>query len=63
MATFSRVYWKALEVNLGVVKRYIQRYDLQLQASLTPTQYTCVVAVLDAIVACLLILPSNDPTE
>jgi len=62
MAT-NKVYWKALEISLSGVKRYIQRYDLQLQASLTAPQYACVAAVLNAVIECLRLLPSNAPTE
>lgn len=57
----DKVYWKALRLVLGATKRYIQRWDIQLQVSLTPTQYACVVAVLDAVVECLAILPVNTP--
>lgn len=57
----DKVYWKALRLVLGTTKRYIQRWDIQLQVSLTAPQYACVVAVLDAIVECLAILPVNTP--
>ncbi len=58
----TKVYWKGLHLVLGVAKRYIQKWDLQLQANLTTPQYECVQAVLEAILICLTALPSNDPT-
>jgi len=57
-----KVYWKALELTLTGTKRYIQRNQLGLQANLTTDQYNCVVAVLNAILACLATLPKNTPT-
>lgn len=53
----DKVYWKQLKIVLGLTKRYIQKWDIQLQGNLTPTQYTCVVAVLTAVVECLALLP------
>lgn len=58
----NKVYWKALRLVLDAAKRYIQRWDLQLQANLTTPQYECVIAVLDAIIVCLASLPANTPT-
>lgn len=58
----NRVYWKALRIVLGEVKRYIQRNQLQLENNLTTPQYECVIAVLDAVLSCLAALPSNPPT-
>lgn len=58
----SKVYWKGLRLVLGVAKRYIQKWDTQLQANLTTPQYECAVAVLDAILICLAALPENTPT-
>lgn len=55
----DKVYWKQLRVILGITKRYIQKWDLQLQANLTAPQYACVVAILNAIVECLALLPQN----
>lgn len=57
----TKVYWKALRLVLGESKRYIQRWEIQLQANLTAPQYACVVAVLDAIIECLQLLPANEP--
>lgn len=57
----SKVYWKQLEIVLKVSKRYLQRWDLQLQANLTSEQYACAQDVLTAIVSCLALLPSNEP--
>lgn len=59
----NKVYWKGLELVLNAAKRYIQKWDLQLQANLTTAQYNCVIATLDAILTCLGALPSNTPTE
>jgi len=58
----NKVYWKALRLVLNTTKHYIQRWQVQLQANLTTEQYNCVVAVLDAVVTCLLALPENNPT-
>lgn len=58
----SKVYWKALRLVLGQVKRYIQKWDVQLSDNLTLEQYNCVVAVLDAVLTCLQALPDNNPT-
>lgn len=59
--SFEKVYWKSLRLFLGSTKRYIQKWELQLQENLTPEQYDCVVAVLDTIVTCLAALPTNEP--
>jgi hypothetical protein len=58
----NHVYWKGLRLVLGVVQRYITKWQLQLQANLTTPQYECVVAVLDAIIICLSSLPVDTPT-
>lgn len=58
----NKVYWKALILVLNEVKRYIQRWQVQLQNNLTLEQYNCVVAVLDAVITCLQALPENNPT-
>jgi len=57
----TKVYWKALRLVLGHPQRYIQKWQNQLQANLTTEQYNCVVAVLEAILACLQALPENTP--
>jgi hypothetical protein len=57
----SKVYWKGLRFVEDQTRRYIQRNQLKLQANLTTEQYTCVQAVLAAILACLAILPVNTP--
>ena len=59
----QKVYWKSLELTLNSSRRYIQKWQPQLQAGLTESQYTCVVAVLNAILTCLNSLPTNTPTE
>jgi len=58
----SKVYWKSLILVLTTVKHYIQHWQVQLQANLTVEQYDCVIAVLDAVIACLIALPENNPT-
>lgn len=60
---FPKVYWKGLRLVLNGGKRYIQRNQLQLQANLTTPQYECVLDVLNAIVSCLALLPTDTPTE
>lgn len=57
----TKVYWKALELNLDIARRYIQRWQPKLEQNLTAEQYACVVATLNAILECLAILPINEP--
>lgn len=57
----AKVYYIALATTLEVSRKYIQRNQLKLQANLTTPQYTCVLAVLSAILDCLALLPANDP--
>jgi hypothetical protein len=59
----AKVYWKQLRLILGIAKRYIQKWDLQLQANLTDEEYACVSDVLTAIVSCLALLPQNPETD
>jgi len=59
----NKVYWKGLELILRPVKKYIQRWDVQLQANLTTPQYQCVVALLEAVITCLGALPVNTPDD
>lgn len=56
-----KVYWKGLILVERATKRYIERNQINLEANLTTEQMNCVRAVLDAIIACLAILPKNDP--
>jgi hypothetical protein len=58
----DKVYWKGLRIVMGVTKRYIQKWDLQLQANLTEAQWNCVNDVLTAIISCLALLPENPET-
>lgn len=58
----DKVYWKGLKLILRPVMRYIQKWQLQLEANLTTPQYQCVVAVLEAIITCLGALPVDTPT-
>lgn len=57
----KKVYWIGLEATLQVSRRYIQRNQLNLQKSLTAPQYECLLDVLNAILSCLAILPTNTP--
>lgn len=59
----NKVYWKALKLLLAPVKKYIQRWDTQLQANLTTPQYQCVVALLEAVIVCLGALPVDPVGE
>lgn len=61
MAGFHKVYWKSLILVASLLKRYIERNQLNLQKNLTAPQYACVVALLDAVIECLAVLPENDP--
>jgi hypothetical protein len=56
-----KVYWKGLTLVANSLKSYIQRNQLKLEQNLTTPQYQCVVALLDAVITCLGVLPSNDP--
>lgn len=58
----QKVYWKGLEITANITRRYIQRNQLKLQANLTTEQYNCVLDMLNAIISCLALLPSNTPT-
>lgn len=58
----SKVYWKGLILVATLLKSYIQRNQLKLQANLTEPQYTCVLALLNAVLECLAVLPVNTPT-
>lgn len=60
---FPKVYWKGLRLVATQLKSYIQRNQLQLQANLTAPQYACVVALLDAVIECLALLPTDTPVE
>lgn len=57
----DHVYWKQLRVVLNFARRYIVKWQIQLQQHLTTPQYQCVVAVLDAIITCLGALPEEPP--
>lgn len=57
----NKVYWKSLRLVLVATKHYIEKWRVQLQANLTEAQYNCVVAVLEAVIDCLLSLPANNP--
>lgn len=57
-----KVYWKGLRLVAGSLKRYIERNQAGLMASLTTPQYQCVTALLEAVITCLDALPQNDPS-
>lgn len=57
----KKVYWIGLEATLQITRRYIQRNQLNLQKNLTTPQYDCLLDVLQAILSCLALLPSNNP--
>lgn len=58
----QKVYWKTLILVLRGVQGYIQRNQNNLHITLNTQQYTCLVAVLDAVIECLQVLPVNEPT-
>lgn len=57
----KKVYWIGLEATLQLTRRYIQRNQINLQKNLTTPQYECLLSVLQAILDCLAILPTNTP--
>lgn len=57
----NKVYWKGLRLFATGTKRYIERNQLGLEQNLTAPQYACVQDLLQAILSCLNILPSNPP--
>jgi hypothetical protein len=52
----ARTYIPQLRLVLQVVKHYANRWQVKLQENLTPTQYNCLIAVIEAIDACLIAL-------
>jgi len=55
----QRTYLIGLYLVLNASYRYISRWLPKLEASMTSEQFTCLIAVLDALQACLpLILPA-----
>jgi len=59
----TRVYWITLRTVLNASAKYIQRNQIGLQANLSTPQYDCVVSVLNAILDCLILLPTNTPVD
>lgn len=57
-----RTYLIGLYLAMNTLHRYVTRYQTKLQANMTPTQYTCLVAVLDAINECLPLIVPPDPS-
>jgi len=57
----KKVYWIGLEATLQITRKYIQRNQLNLQKNLTTPQYNCILDVLQAILSCLALLPTNNP--
>ena len=57
----ARSYIPQLRFVLNVAYKYGTRYQTKLEASLTPTQYTCLTNVLSAILECLVALGQPTP--
>jgi predicted ATP-dependent protease len=57
----QKLGWITLKALLKGVQLYITRNDQRLHASLTTEQYDCVVALLNAIIVCINILPLGTP--
>lgn len=56
----ARTYIPQLRIVLQVVKLYAARWQVKLQANLEPVQYNCLIAVIEAVDACLIALgPPN----
>lgn len=49
----TKTYQIGLLFGLQQIYKYITRWQLKLQAVLSGPQYTCLLAVLDAVTACL----------
>jgi hypothetical protein len=56
----SRTYIPQLRFVLKIVDRYTKRWQTQLQENLTEGQYTCLLAVIDAVTECLVALGTPD---
>jgi hypothetical protein len=52
----SRTFVPGMRLVLKAAKRYLARWQVELQANLTEAQYTCLVATLAAITECLIAL-------
>jgi len=52
----SKTYVYTLRIVLRTAHRYATRYQAQLSAFLTPTQYTCLVDTIAALASCLALL-------
>jgi hypothetical protein len=59
----TKVYWKALEVLLRRVNRYIGRWTAELSDNLDDTQMDAVNAVFTANQTALAALPSVEPVD
>lgn len=57
----EKVYWKSLRLVLGNVKRYISKWNVQLNDNLTTEEMVTVTAVYNAVVTCLNTIPQNEP--
>jgi hypothetical protein len=53
----TRTYIPELKAVLSEAHRYATRWQPKLEAGLTTEQYNCLVATIEAIAACLVILP------
>jgi len=52
----SKTYVPGLIVALKLISKYGKKWQVHLQGNLTTPQYDCLVAVLDAVTACLVAL-------
>lgn len=57
----ARTYVPHLRIVLKIAHRYGTRYQETLQNNLTAPQYTCLLAVINAIADCLALLDEPTP--
>lgn len=57
-----KVYWKTLKVVLLGAHTYATRWQHQLQATISPEAYDCLVTTIQAIITCVNLLPTDEPT-
>lgn len=55
----SKVYYIGLRFVAEALKKYIERNRAGLEANLTSEQMTCVLALLEAVIECLTVLPAR----
>jgi len=56
----AKTYLPGLQLILEAVQRYCTRYLATLNANMTPAQYSCLLAVIDAVGACLVSLTPHE---